>query len=122
MRQEGGLKHIFEAVEKLAAKHALHIEHYGENSERLTGLHETSDYHTFNSGVADRSASVRIGTETSVAGYGYLEERRPASDIDPYLVGALIADTVCLTERKIGPTLKAVKEFQVWKKAFEFPE
>lgn len=84
-------------LKRLAAKHALHLEVYGDNSKRLTGEHETSKKEVFSYGVGNRAASVRIPTSTAAAKKGYLEDRRPASDIDPYVVTAFIADT-CLSE------------------------
>jgi glutamine synthetase len=50
----------------------------------------------FRSGVGDRGASIRIPTTTNSEGRGYLEDRRPASNIDPYLVGALMISTTLL--------------------------
>lgn len=71
---------------------------YGDNSKRLTGKHETSSREKFTSGVGDRSASVRIPTTTAAESKGYIEDRRPASDIDPYVVTASILDTTLLLE------------------------
>lgn len=59
--------------------------YYGEgNEQRLTGTHETSSVSEFKFGVGDRSASIRIPTETARKGVGYLEDRRPAANADPY--------------------------------------
>ena len=63
--------------------------------ERLTGLHETCSINEFKSGVADRGASVRIPRQVQLLGYGYLEDRRPGANIDPYLVSARLLTTVC---------------------------
>ena len=61
-----GLEYIHEAIEKLSEKHAEHMEVYGlHNDERMSGAHETADYHTFSSGIANRGASVRIGNDVS---------------------------------------------------------
>ena len=97
MRQQGGLSVINEAVEKLSNKHTDHIVIYGDNNDkRLTGTHETCNYTTFTHGVGDRTASVRIPTHVNSAGKGYLEDRRPASNIDPYQVTSKIFETCCL--------------------------
>lgn len=48
--------------------------------------------------MGDRSASLRIPSATTIVGRGYIEDRRPASDMDPYLVTAMIADTAILEE------------------------
>lgn len=93
-----GMAYIDEMMARFGAKHALHISVYGDdNQKRLTGHHETSSCHVFSYGVANRAASFRIPTSTANAGgKGYIEDRRPASNIDPYVVGALVADTSLL--------------------------
>jgi glutamine synthetase len=97
MRQDGGLAHIIEACKKLGLKHKEHIAVYGEGNERrLTGRHETASIHQFSYGVANRGASIRIPRQCNEEGKGYLEDRRPASNSDPYLVSAKIAETTCL--------------------------
>mgnify|MGYP001423799021 CR=1 FL=1 len=61
------------------------MKHYGTgNDQRMTGEHETSDYNIFSYGVANRKCSVRIPRETEKLGKGYLEDRRPGSNMDPY--------------------------------------
>jgi glutamine synthetase len=93
---EAGLKEIHRAITSLGAKHDEHIAVYGDGlAERLTGLHETCSLHAFRAGVADRGASVRIPRHVAAQGYGYLEDRRPAANADPYLVSARILETVC---------------------------
>ncbi|KAF7085757.1 hypothetical protein CFC21_089151 [Triticum aestivum] len=88
---------IVDAVEKLKLKHKEHIAAYGEGNERrLTGKHETADINTFSWGVANRGASVRVGRETEQNGKGYFEDRRPASNMDPYVVTSMIAETTIL--------------------------
>ena len=42
----------------------------------------------------DRGASIRIPLNTSKTWKGYLEDRRPASNADPYLIGAKIINTL----------------------------
>jgi len=96
MREPGGLKVIEEACEKLRRRHAEHIAVYGaHNEERLTGLHETCRIDEFRYGLSDRGASVRIPMATARQGYGYLEDRRPAANMDPYQVCAILIETVC---------------------------
>merc|ERR1711934_31997 len=97
MRLEGGYQVILSAIKKLEAKHEEHIQVYGEGNERrLTGAHETASIDKFSYGVANRGASIRIPRQTEKDGKGYLEDRRPASNIDPYVVTAKIVDTTCL--------------------------
>lgn len=86
------------AVLSLSQQHAEHIKEYGHGLEdRLTGLHETCDINTFKSGVANRGASIRIPRHVQTAGAGYIEDRRPGANCDPYRVCARILRTVCLT-------------------------
>ena len=77
-------------------RHEAHVVEYGAHNEmRLTGHHETASIENFSYGVADRGASIRIPIFTVQAGWkGYLEDRRPASNADPYRVVARIAQTV----------------------------
>ena len=69
---------------------------YGaDNEQRLTGLHETQSINKFSYGVSDRGASIRIPIAAVEAGWkGWLEDRRPASNADPYKVAANIINTV----------------------------
>ncbi|MEK7693747.1 MAG: glutamine synthetase GlnII [Chloroflexota bacterium] len=84
------------AAEALAKKHDLHIANYGFGIEgRLTGAHETASYKKFNYGVSDRGASVRIPWQVARDKKGYIEDRRPNANMDPYVVTRLITDTVC---------------------------
>ena len=94
MRADGGISEILVAIGKLKEKHEEHLAVYGKGNERrLTGKHETASMHTFSYGVADRGASIRIPRITNRNRCGYLEDRRPASNMDPYLVAAKIVET-----------------------------
>ncbi len=96
MRENGGLKIIESACEKLGRKHEEHIAVYGaHNEERLTGIHETCALHEFRYGVSDRGASIRIPMDTANNGKGYLEDRRPSANMDPYQVCAALIETTC---------------------------
>ena len=96
LRAEGGIDVINEACEKLSQKHDEHINVYGaHNEERLTGLHETCSIKEFRYGVSDRGASIRIPMQTANDGYGYLEDRRPSANMDPYKVCAILIETTC---------------------------
>ena len=106
MRKPGGMKVIESAIEKLSKCHMKHIQAYDpnqgkvganlyqnvfkicsqDNERRLTGLHETSSIHDFSAGVANRGCSIRIPRDVAEQGYGYLEDRRPSSNCDPYQV------------------------------------
>lgn len=93
-----GMQYIHDMMEKFKAKHDVHMLVYGEDNHlRLTGHHETSSWKEFSYGVGNRGASFRIPTSCAHDnGKGYIEDRRPASNIDPYLVGAIIYDTSIL--------------------------
>ena len=95
--KESGMKAIEDMINKLAAKHNEHIAAYGEDNDlRLTGKHETGHIADFSSGVANRGCSIRIPRHVAAQGYGYIEDRRPASNIDPYRVTGLIVETTLI--------------------------
>ncbi len=84
------------AAEALKANHDAHMEHYGDGVEmRLTGLHETARHDEFTYGVSDRGASVRIPWQVERDQQGYIEDRRPNANMDPYVVNRLITETIC---------------------------
>jgi len=84
------------AAKALAGNTTEHINNYGEGIEkRLTGNHETCSWKEFKYGVSDRTASVRIPWQVAKNGCGYIEDRRPNANCDPYVVTRLITETVC---------------------------
>jgi glutamine synthetase len=96
MREVGG-KEYFEKLMAAFDKYKdEHIAVYGpDNHMRLTGLHETQSIDKFNYGVADRGASVRVPHSFINSGYkGYLEDRRPNSQGDPYAIASRILKTI----------------------------
>jgi glutamine synthetase len=93
----GGFEASLKLIEKLSKKHAEHIQVYGEGNERrLTGRHETASITKFSHGVANRGASIRIPRDLEKNDTGYFEDRRPASNCDPYKVTAAIVQTTLL--------------------------
>jgi len=97
MRRDGGMAAIEAAIERLSKCHPEHITQYGTgNEDRLTGAHETCDINTFRFGVADRGSSIRIPLPVQLAGKGYLEDRRPAANVDPYTVVRLLIKNTLL--------------------------
>jgi glutamine synthetase len=87
---------IIAAAEALGKRHDLHVANYGAEIEhRLTGLHETAPWTHYSYGVSDRGASVRIPWQCAKEGKGYLEDRRPNANMDPYVVTKLITETIC---------------------------
>lgn len=94
---KGGKVAIADAIKKLEEKHEEHITQYGYGLKgRLTGLHETCHISEFKSGVSNRGASIRIPISTDKNGCGYIEDRRPGANADPYIVSKAMLTTVCL--------------------------
>jgi len=94
MRAKGGYDVIKKVCEAFGKKAQEHIAEYGEgNDKRLTGKHETCSISQFKFGVADRGASIRIPRSAEKEGRGYMEDRRPAANCDPYRVAARILTT-----------------------------
>lgn len=95
--REAGEKAVYEAIcSNFEPYIKEHIEVYGaDNDQRLTGAHETQSIDKFSFGVSDRGASIRIPIATVENGWkGWLEDRRPASNGDPYKIAARIIKTV----------------------------
>ncbi len=95
MRDKGGEELMTKICEAFGRNIKKHIDVYGAyNDQRLTGLHETQSIHEFSFGVSDRGASIRIPVTTMEDGWiGRLEDRRPASNGDPYKIAAAIITT-----------------------------
>jgi glutamine synthetase len=96
MREEGGETYIKTLCEIMKSRHSEFIKDYGSNNEeRLTGSHETNHISRFNAAISDRGASIRIPIAMVNNGWkGYLEDRRPASNADPYKITRLITDVL----------------------------
>jgi glutamine synthetase len=96
LRETGGKAYLEELMAAFATARADHIAVYGpDNHLRLTGRHETQSIHTFSYGVADRGASIRVPHSFVNNGYkGYLEDRRPNSQGDPYQIASQILKTI----------------------------
>ena len=96
MRTKGGEGLFNKICEAFDGKNIKkHMDVYGaHNEERLTGLHETQSIDKFSYGVSDRGASIRIPIGTVEDGWvGRLEDRRPASNGDPYKIASVIVST-----------------------------
>jgi glutamine synthetase len=105
MREEGGenyFKSIFNAFE---SRKEVHIENYGsDNHLRLTGKFETQSIDKFSWGVSDRGASIRVPKSVGETWKGYLEDRRPSSNANPYCILNVICQSLELAE-KLDETL-----------------
>jgi glutamine synthetase len=118
MRAAGGLSAIVAGAEALGTRVEEHIKAYGVGiEERLTGAHETQHWSKFSYGVSDRGASVRIPAAVAGAKRGYLEDRRPNANIDPYVVSSLITETICRAATKSPGKKKVTKKAPAKKKA-----
>ena len=96
MREVGGKEYFDQLMEAFEAAREDHIAVYGpDNHMRLTGKHETAAITEFTYGVADRGASIRVPHSFVNNGYkGYLEDRRPNSQGDPYQITSQILKTI----------------------------
>jgi len=100
-------------MELMSASHTKDIECYGENNRaRLTGKPESSSFEKFTWGIGSRSLSVRIPFSTEKNITTYFEDRRPAANLDPYLVCAKIADTLLLSSKNAEVFSKKIEEYK----------
>jgi glutamine synthetase len=91
-----GYDAVIAACEALSKVRQEHIDVYGAGiEERLTGLHETAPWTEYHYGVSDRGASVRIPWQVEVDTKGYIEDRRPNANCDPYQTTAILIETIC---------------------------
>jgi glutamine synthetase len=91
MRSPGGYDSILHTIQELKSHNTEDMKYYGEkNTLRMTGENETARYDVFSHGVGDRTASVRIPHDTFIKKYGYMEDRRPGANMDPYLVTSIL--------------------------------
>ncbi|HUX05363.1 MAG TPA: glutamine synthetase GlnII [Acidimicrobiales bacterium] len=96
MRANGGWDAIIAGCEALGTRVKEHITNYGVGvEERLTGAHETAHWSKFSYGISDRGSSVRIPGGVARDKKGYLEDRRPNANVDPYVVARLMVETIC---------------------------
>ena len=100
MRDVGGKEYFLALMDAFERYMHDHIEVYGpDNHLRLTGLHETQSIDTFSWGIADRGASIRVPHSFVENGWrGYLEDRRPNSQGDPYRIAGRIIETLGMVD------------------------
>lgn len=93
-RGDGGLTVIEKVGRALGRRAKEAVTLFGEdNDKRLNGAGFTSDINSFRFAVADRTASVRIPRACGIVGKGWLEDRRPSANCDPYRVATHIMKT-----------------------------
>ncbi len=101
---------IITACEALGQDPIAHVENYGAGiKDRLTGAHETAHWSEFSYGASDRGASVRIPWIAAQQRKGWIEDRRPNANMDPYVVTRMIMETCC-SALAVRPTTDAVRE------------
>jgi glutamine synthetase len=111
-RGEKGWDVIQDQLKKLGEAHKDHITVYGrDNHLRLSGKYETSSIDKFSFGVGNRASSIRIPVPTEKDKKGYYEDRRPASNMDPYVVSGIIVDTTLLNGKYRKDFVAAVAKF-----------
>lgn len=95
MKEVGGKEYFEKFLTEFGKYHKEHIEEYGAyNDERLTGAHETASISEYSFGVSNRGASIRIPIYTPEHNWkGYVEDRRPSSNADPYRIIARVVET-----------------------------
>lgn len=112
-RNDTEMKEILKHMEILQQNHSLFLSMYGiGNENRLCGKYETGSYDKFDFGVMNRKSSVRIPQATKDSGNGYYEDRRPASNCDPYIIPSLIFSSTCLLSEGIDDIYNQYKLFK----------
>ena len=100
MRNEGNEKYFMALFNAFESRHQDHIKAYGSNNNlRLTGEYETQSIDKFSWGVSDRGASIRVPQDTAKEWKGYVEDRRPGSNADPYKIIREIVKSLDVTEQ-----------------------
>lgn len=108
MREEGGEKYFGSIFKMFESRAKIHIESYGsDNHLRLTGKFETQSIDKFSWGVSDRGASIRVPKSVGETWKGYLEDRRPASNANPYCIIRVITESLELA-KDLDETLHAM--------------
>ena len=99
MRETGGEEYFNSIFKVFGSRAKVHIENYGsDNHLRLTGKHETQSIDKFSWGVSDRGASIRVPKSVGETWKGYLEDRRPASNANPYCILNVICESLELAK------------------------
>ena len=100
MRHEGNEEYFMALFNAFESRHDEHIKAYGSNNNlRLTGEYETQSINKFSWGVSDRGASIRVPQDTAKEWKGYVEDRRPGSNADPYKIIREIVKSLDTTQQ-----------------------
>jgi glutamine synthetase len=99
MRLDGNEEYFMALFNAVESRHEDHIKAYGSNNHlRLTGEYETQAIDKFSWGVSDRGASIRVPQDTAKEWKGYVEDRRPGSNADPYKIIREIVNSLYVTQ------------------------
>jgi len=99
MREEGGEEYFTAIFRTFDSRAKEHINNYGsDNHLRLTGKYETQSIDKFSWGISDRGASIRVPKTVGETWKGYLEDRRPGSNADPYKILRVISESLSLAD------------------------
>ena len=100
MRLDGDEEYFMALLNAFESRHNDHIKAYGSNNNlRLTGEYETQAIDKFSWGVSDRGASIRVPQDTAKEWKGYIEDRRPGSNADPYKIIREIVKSLDVTQQ-----------------------
>ncbi len=100
MRNEGNEDYFMALFNAFESRHEDHIKAYGsQNHLRLTGEYETQSIDKSSWGVSDRGASIRVPQDTAKEWKGYVEDRRPGSNADPYKIIREIVKSLDVTKQ-----------------------
>ena len=100
MRIDGNEEYFMSLFNAFESRHEDHIRAYGSNNNlRLTGEYETQSIDKFSWGISDRGASIRVPQDTAKEWKGYVEDRRPGSNADPYKIIREIVKSLVVTQQ-----------------------
>ena len=100
MRNDSNEEYFMALFNSFESRHEEHIKAYGSNNHlRLTGEYETQSIDKFSWGVSDRGASIRVPQDTAKEWKGYVEDRRPGSNADPYKIIREIVKSLDVTKQ-----------------------
>ena len=123
MRNEGGEEYFKNIFRSFESRHDIHIQNYGsDNNLRLTGKHETQSIEKFSWGVSDRGSSIRVPLATAQEWKGYVEDRRPASNGDPYKIVKVISEGLDFAQHldRINHTMNTKVDIEKAKEALAY--
>jgi glutamine synthetase len=114
MRNDGNEKYFISLFNAFEVRHEAHIKAYGsDNNLRLTGKFETQSIDKFSWGVSDRGASIRVPRDTAKNWKGYVEDRRPGSNADPYKIIKEIDISLNTTDQIYDVKIMMSKDFDM---------